>query len=299
MTQLPETGEDEARARAERALRRLPPRLQQRVAWALSQWPGRIALRSAASSIRLGIFDRSMTIAAQFFTSVLPILILIASWSTARETHEIAKVINLPPDTSHALEQAVSGGGRSTFGIVGTLLVLVSATSLSRALTRAFGNVWDLHDLRNTIGSVWRWFAAVVAVALSLVAVRALVNLANQVPPPGVWRLLVTLVCDLALATFVPWVLLYGRVRLRPLVPGAFLFGVVMMVVRPAAGVWLPRALDTSAERYGPIGVAFTYLAWLYVASFILLAAAVVGHAIAVDDGGLGRWVRGGRDPDV
>jgi membrane protein len=291
--QLRASGEDEARARAERVLQRLPPRMRHRVAWALSQWPGRIAIRSAAGSIRLGIFDRSMTVAAQFFTSVLPILILFASWTTARQTHELSKVVNLPAESRDALEQAVGGGGRSAFGVIGTLMVLVSATSLSRALTRAFANVWELEDLRSSIASAWRWLAAVLALALSLVAVRALVTAANHVPPPGVWRLVVTLCCDLAIAAFVPWVLLQGRVHWRPLVPGALLYAVVMMVMRPAAGVWLPRALDTSAERYGPIGVAFTYLAWLYVVAFAFLGAAVLGRAISVDPGALGRWIRG------
>ena len=66
-----------------------------------------------------------------------------------------------------------------------------------------------------------------------------------------------------------------------------------MVSVRPASVAWLPRALEVSADRYGPIGVAFTYLAWLYVASFCFMGAAVLGHVIATDRGRLGRWIRG------
>ena len=61
-----------------------------------------------------------------------------------------------------------------------------------------------------------------------------------------------------------------------------------MFTVRPATAAWLPHALEVSADRYGPIGVAFTYLAWLYIASFCFLATAVVGQVIATDRGGLG-----------
>lgn len=54
-----------------------------------------------------------------------------------------------------------------------------------------------------------------------------------------------------------------------------------------------PRALGASAGRYGSIGVAFTYLTWLYVASFCFLATALVGQVIASDRGSLGDRIRG------
>ena len=78
----PEPGPAEAAARAaaQSALGRLPPRMRPAVTRLLSRWPGRIVFRSAASCVRIEVFDRSMTIAAQFFTSVFPILILIATW---------------------------------------------------------------------------------------------------------------------------------------------------------------------------------------------------------------------------
>ncbi len=98
---------------------------------------------------------------------------------------------------------------------------------------------------------------------------------------------------DLAVATLLPWVLLSGVVQLRLLVPGALLFALVMLAVRPASAAWLPHALEVSDERYGAIGVAFTYLAWLYAASLCFLATATVGQVIATDSGRLGSWIQG------
>jgi membrane protein len=98
---------------------------------------------------------------------------------------------------------------------------------------------------------------------------------------------------DIAVALFIPMVLLAGAVPLRWLLPGAALFGLLMAFVRPAARAYLPRVLDSSAERYGSIGVAFTYLTFLYVVAFCFLAAAVVGQVIATDKGRLGVWIRG------
>ncbi len=291
------SAEAEARARAEVALQRLPPRVQHRLARLLSRWPGRVVIRSAVSAARLGIFDRSMTLAAQFFTSVLPILILVATWAAARDTRRLADLISLPEQSRSVIDNAVAGAGGAAFSVVGALMVLVSATSLSRAMIRAFATIWEVDRPRSTISSVWRWLAAVVAMAAALVAARALIAAAAELPPATLWRALASLTCDLAVAVFVPWVLLHGSVRPRVLVPGALVFALLMLMIRPAAAVWLPWALETSADHYGPIGVAFTYLAWLYVAAFVFLATAVLGHTIAVDRGGLGRWISGSSSP--
>jgi membrane protein len=105
------------------------------------------------------------------------------------------------------------------------------------------------------------------------------------------------LVFDLAIGVFVPWILLAGELPTRRLVPGAAIFGLVMLFVRPASTVWLPRALESSADRYGSIGVAFTYLAWLYVVSFCFLVASVMGQVVTSDPGWFGQWIRGQRQP--
>ena len=289
--------EAEIVAKTQAALRRLPPSVQRLVAWMLTHWPGRMGIRTAISCVRVGLFDRSMTIAAQFFTSVLPILILVASWRQARDTGRLADVLGLPEESRAVLEDAVQGANTAAFGIVGTLMVLVSATSLSRALTRAFVTAWELRTPKTTLGSAWRWLAVVVGLALGLVAVRALSELAAGLPPGAVWQVVVSVVCDIALALFVPWVLLSGTLKLRLLLPGALLYALVMTVFRPASAAWLPRALDASAERYGSLGVSFTYLAWLYVWAFILLLTAIVGQVAATDKGGIGRWIRGDTPP--
>jgi membrane protein len=51
--------------------------------------------------------------------------------------------------------------------------------------------------------------------------------------------------------------------------------------------------LQSSADRYGTIGVAFTYIGWLYVLAFCLLMTAILGQVVAQDEGALGRLIRG------
>ena len=50
--------------------------------------------------------------------------------------------------------------------------------------------------------------------------------------------------------------------------------------------------MEESAARYGTIGIAFTYLAWLYVVALLFLATAILGQVIAEDQGRLGQFIR-------
>ena len=281
-------------ARVERALLRLPPRVRDAVGWLRARWLGRILVSSVATCMRVEIFDRATTIAAQFFTSVIPVLILTATWAGGGEGDSIADALGVPAKSRAVVEQAVEGADSAAFGIAGALLVLASATSLSRALTRAFAAIWDFPRPRSKLTSAWRWLAAVLVLTVALLLVHSLSEHASVLPPRQVWPFAISFVCDLAVATFVPWVLLSGTVSPRLLVPGAATFALLMLAIRPASAIWLPRALETSADRYGAIGVAFTYLAWLYVAAFCFLATAAIGRVVATDRGRLGALVRPG-----
>ena len=91
---------------------------------------------------------------------------------------------------------------------------------------------------------------------------------------------------------------------LRKLVTGGIIYGLLMLALRPVGGLFLSRSLEVSEERYGTIGLAFTYISRLYVLSFALLLAAVLGRGPSTRNltqlaGRLG-WpasIRGGRSP--
>jgi membrane protein len=286
--------------RADAALRRLPSWMQPALGWLLSRWLGRVAINSLREFVRLDMFDRSMTIAAQFFSSVIPILILFMTWATARDTHRLTDALNLPKETQAVLEDAIGGAKGASFGIAGIVITIVSATSLSRALTRALTAIWGLPKPKSGLGSVWRWVAAVLVLTLSVVVVSAASEPVHVLPPREMLPLLASFALDVAVTLFVPWVLLAGAVRPRLLAPGALVFALLMLAVRPATAAWLPHALEVSADRYGSLGVAFTYLACLYTASLCFLGTALIGQVIANDSGELGAWIRrGARASDV
>jgi hypothetical protein len=100
--------------RREEELARLPGRLQPPARWLLARWPGRIGLRAAAELARIEIFDRAMTIAAQFFTSVFPVVILLGSLAGASggpgAADQVGDAVDLPPEADQVLHEAMHSG---------------------------------------------------------------------------------------------------------------------------------------------------------------------------------------------
>src|SRR3954454_25209488 len=137
-------------------LARLPVRVKQTERWLLARWPGRIALSAASELVRIQIFDRAMTVAAQFFTSVFPVAILISGLAGRSNAYSVADQVgestDLPPEARQVLHDPIHSGGIGAFGIVGTLIVLVSATSLARAMLRSFLTIWRLPALPSRLG---------------------------------------------------------------------------------------------------------------------------------------------------
>jgi membrane protein len=275
---------------------RLSPRTKRWILWSVDNWPGRVVFRLANGLRHLQVFDRAMTVGAQMFTSVFPIIIMGASLFGGSQVSQSIYGAGLPPDVESVLNEAVSpSSGSGAFGLVGILVVLISATSLSRALTRAYDTIWRHGATRLPPQGAWRWLAAVMVLAVALVLSHKLVSLVRRVPPPGVWELVALVVISTAIACYLPWMLMAGRVSARLLLPGALLFGAILGATRPIAERYLTTSIAVSADRFGAIGIAFTSLTYLYCISWVLLATAVLGRVIVIDPGALGRLIRGTR----
>ncbi|HWH99745.1 MAG TPA: YhjD/YihY/BrkB family envelope integrity protein, partial [Propionibacteriaceae bacterium] len=169
-------------AEPEKSLTRVPPGMRPAVARMSDTWPGRIVRRAAARLRGLELVDRSMTLAAEVFTAVFPLLILAAAWLGGQRADDIAKSIDMPSETRQVVNDAVSGGGASTFGLVGAVWVLISATSLSRALTRAFSAIWEAPPPRKGPRQAGRWLGAVIVLTAAMVLVRWLYHVVEDLP---------------------------------------------------------------------------------------------------------------------
>src|SRR4051794_11455828 len=97
---------------------------------------GRILTRTAAGLVRMQIFDRAMTLAAQAFTSIFPLILMLSVAVGRSRGAWLATVANLPPTTRSILDEALDQVGISAFGVLGALIVVLSSTGLARALAR-------------------------------------------------------------------------------------------------------------------------------------------------------------------
>ncbi|MGA5300024.1 YihY/virulence factor BrkB family protein [Nucisporomicrobium flavum] len=281
--------------RADRFLRAVPGPVRPPVAWVAHRSGGRILVGTASGLVRVQVFDRAMTLAAQAFTSLFPILIMVGALFGADQVARFASLARMPESSRHLIDETLTDRGAGAFGVVGILVVLLSSTGLARALARAYGTVWEVRRLPSGPRAAWRWLLAVMVVAALLVGTRLSGWLTAGLPRPRLWSGTLLLAADCAIAVLLPVLLLSRAVPARMLLPGGLAFACVMLVVRPVGGVYLPRALQTSYDRYGTIGLAFTYIGWLYVMAFCLLVTAVLGEVIARDAGVAGRIVRGSR----
>ena len=69
--------------------------------------------------------------------------------------------------------------------------------------------------------------------------------------------------------------------------------GVCAAATSIAGGVYLPRALVSASRHYGALGIAFTYIGWLFIVAFVLVCSTVLGAVLARDESRLARLIVG------
>jgi membrane protein len=232
-------------------------------------------------------FDRAMTLAAQAFTSIFPLLITVAAIRNDGDgniSDDIATSLSLPDSMATALDQVLPSdtGQVAAFGIISVLIVLISATSFSRALGRMYAKAWHVPP-SGWLGG-WRWVAVIVTIC-AMTILTHLINYSADELTQYVAALSVTFLLNILLWTVVPWLLLVGRVSLVRLLPAAALMGVGSVGLTVASRIYMPYALRAGSEHFGALGIAFTLIGWLFVVSFVLVIATVLGAVIVQGEG--------------
>jgi membrane protein len=237
----------------------------------------------------LEALDRAMTLAAQAFTSVFPLIIAIAAVRPGQSDslgEDLADILSSPESSRQVLEEAFPTEPRTigAFGVLGLLIVLISATSFSRALARMYARIWQAQPPGRLRGA-WRWIAALAAIAVALIVLGLLRSAWRGIPYGTLLDLLMAFTVSTVIWTWTPWVLLGGAVGWRPLLPGGVLMGVGTGLITIGSQIYLPRALNSAARQYGALGIAFTYISWLFVVMVVLVGTTVAGAVIARERG--------------
>lgn len=244
---------------------------------------GRLALRVLRDIRDLELFDRAMTLAAQAFTSILPVLIVVSSLRASLNPEAdalFAENLSLDDDTAELVKRSIPQAveGVSFTQIFGALLLILAATAFSRALERCFRRIWKTP--KAPIRFAWRWVVAIVAILIGFVLVIMTRYIVRGAGALSVVEFIIEVAVWSALWWFASWIVINRSVSLRALLPGSVLAGFGFAVAAVVGRVYLPRAFASSAEQFGVLGLAFSYIGWLFVLMSVLLIAVTTGRVI-------------------
>ncbi|MEB3959187.1 YihY/virulence factor BrkB family protein [Streptomyces kunmingensis] len=234
--------------------------------------------------IAVRLLDSSTRLAAQTFLTALPVLFVAAAFAPAAVREQLLSslraTLGLGGASLHQVQQVYDAGDaptRNATGVVGVLVLLVSATACSRALQRVCQRAWHLPSAPFSLVA-WRWLAWLAGWLVALIAMGALRDGFGT----GLWLgLPLWLVAGTGLWWWTQHLLLGGRVRWLPLLPGAVLTAVGVVGLTVASRVYVPRTLDRSLAQFGPLGMVFTVLSWLIVLFTVVCVGIAAGYVVA------------------
>ncbi|PYC81326.1 ribonuclease BN [Streptomyces tateyamensis] len=250
------------------------------------QLPGQVPLlaRALAQLLRVNVLDNATRLAAQAFLTALPALLVLSVVAPAAVREGMVRSLHHQLGLSGEAQQQVQqllashqGEEANSFGVVGALVTLLSATALARALQRVCERAWELPKGKATVAA-WRWLVW-LGVWLGYLVLAGTIRGGFGL---GWWLgVPLTFLVSTLLWWWTQHLLLGGRLAWAPLLPGALLAGVAMTGLGTAGQVYLPRAVARSIAQFGPLGVVFTLLSWLIAGFAVLTFALVLGRVVA------------------
>ncbi|MCF2530836.1 YhjD/YihY/BrkB family envelope integrity protein [Yinghuangia soli] len=276
-------------------------------AWAkrLARWRGvweqSVPRRCVTRALEIQITDRMMALAAQAFLALMPLVIVLAAAAPQGVSDGLVDAMRTraglgDSDTTENVESIASSAAEAGVTAFGSLLVLLSATSFSRALQRVYERTWRVAP--GGLRSAWRPLAWIVGMIAYFVLLGFTFKITHSGGPLTVIRVGIAVCGSIALWWWTPFVLLSGRVRWRALVPTALCTALGTMGLGVVSARYVPHLLSTNESRYGTIGVAFAIESWLVVLFAVVLAATVLGAVLVDTRGRLGVWARGAVEHD-
>lgn len=222
-------------------------------------------------------------IALRAFVSLFPLLLLataIAGFAAGRGADVAGSIIDqlgLSGSGATAVRDAIDTAAKSrqASSIVGLAGLLWTSLGLVGALQYAFDQIWQVEDRGprdRAIGVAWLAGAAVLFVGTS-----ATLTVLQWVPGSvaivgAIGSAVVTFVLWLWTSTLLPNV----NVGWRAHVPGAVLGTIGLEVLKAVGAFYVPRAVASSSQLYGTIGVVFAILAWLVLFGQLIVYSAAL-----------------------
>ena len=255
------------------------------VAAALETVPG---LRRAIDDLmRVEFLDRALVIAAQSLFAMVPLLVVMAAFTpdAMRNTvfDQLGNLMSLDDTALGPVRSTVSVEQvRTQTGLVGIVVVFISATSYARALQRLYERTWELPH-RGGFPGIRRCLVWLIGCLAYLQILAFVLASLSTVPGSPLWRLASQVVAGTALWWWSAHVLLQARQPWFDLLPGAALTAVGLAVLTQASDVFMPPYVAASVDQFGVLGMVFAASTWLLVFGGVLVVAAVLGRVVVVE----------------
>ncbi|WP_244188241.1 YhjD/YihY/BrkB family envelope integrity protein [Streptomyces regalis] len=234
--------------------------------------------------VSVNIFDSATRIAAQCFLTAVPLLFVVGAYAPEAVQHQVtasvSAVFGLTGQAKAQVEQAFeppTDDLRQATGLVGGLMVLLSATAVSRAVQRLCRRAWQLPRTEAKVAP-WRWVAW-IALWLGALVVQGLLH--NGFGLGAGLGFPVVLVIQAVMWWWTQHLLLGGIVRWKPLLPGAVITAVAVSGLSVTAHFYMPRALNRALADYGSAGSVFVLLSWLIVVCVAVAIGLSVGAVLS------------------
>ncbi|MGW1881610.1 YhjD/YihY/BrkB family envelope integrity protein [Streptomyces sp. NPDC001970] len=243
-----------------------------------------VVTQLTARMVAVNIFDSATRLAAQCFVTAVPLLFVVGSFAPEGVRNQlissVSSVFGLTGASRDQLEQvyrSTDDNLRDATGVIGALMVLLSATACSRAMQRLCKRAWLIPRTGTKIAA-WRWLAW-IGVWLSVLTVQAPVRDGFGA---GLWLAIpVTMLSQTLLWWWSQHLLLGGLIGWRPLLPGALLTGFAVTALSIGSRYYMPRAINRSLAEYGPVGTVLTLLSWLIVLCVAIAVGVTAGAVLA------------------
>lgn len=234
--------------------------------------------------VAVNIFDSATRIAAQCFLTAVPLLFVLSAYAPEalqeQVTTSITTVFGLTGQAKAEVErtfQPPSEDLRQATGVVGGLMVLLSATAVSRAVQRLCRRAWQMPRSRTKVAP-WRWLAW-IGLWLAALVVQGLLH--NGFGLGAALGFPIVLLMQALMWWWTQHLLLGGAVPWGPLLPGALITAVAVSGLSVTAHFYMPRALNRALTDYGSSGSVFVLLSWLIVVCVAVAIALSVGAVLS------------------
>lgn len=256
----------------------LPDRLARRLPWLRTP----LAVHRRVSDVGGGPLSSAIALAG--FLSLFPMLLVgvaVLGFLSAGDTDFATEVVDRLGLTGTAADRVLdvldtAERSRRTASVVGFVGLLWAGLGVAGALRTALNATWQSAGRPGWKAKLVElgWLAGA---GVLLVGSMAAASAAGALPgPASVPTVALGLVLDVALLLWMFRVLTAVAVSWREHLPGAVAGGVGLEALQLVGGVYVPRLVARSSALYGSLGVVFAILAWLALASRLVVYASTL-----------------------